>query len=464
MVCANATNTVTATPGAAGSYSYSWTVPASVTNPGNVASFEGSAPGTYTVVITNLTTGCSSLPVSGTLSLTNDCSVVQASQCGQTLATIDSYAYSTLIAGAQSYRWRVTTLTGPTAGQVQFANTSLRNLRITSLGTYAFATSYKVEVSVLKNNVYGPYGAPCTVTTPSATTQLISCTPTGTNLAAMTDVIYANLVPFATGYQFKITNKANSLDTQTVNRSLREFRMNNFALPVAYNASYNVEVAVRNTDGSYLAYGPVCSVNTPKFPTTFLENDYCGITVSALNTQIYAYGFTGAEAYEFIMTSGPSPLYPAGYSQSITKALRVFKLADFNAIAPLQSGVTYSIFVNLKINGIWGIGGDKKCAITYSTEVAEEPARATETLVKDAFKAVAYPNPFASNFMINVKTGSQDLVQVKVYDMVGRLMSQSEVKAEDLETASIGDGYPSGVYNVVVTQGLETATLRVVKR
>jgi hypothetical protein len=276
----------------------------------------------------------------------------------------------------------------------------------------------------------------------------------------MTDVIYANLVPFATGYRFRITNMANPLDTQTVNRSLREFRMNNFALPVSYNASYTVEVAVRNTDGSYLAYGPVCSVNTPLFPTTFLENAYCGIEVSSLNTSIYAYGFTGAEAYEFIMTAGSSPLYLGGYSQSITKSLRAFKLADFNAIAPLEEGVTYTIIVNLKVNGVWGTGGGKPCSILYSGAARET----TETLVKGTFKAVAYPNPYANSFVINVKSASQELVQVKVYDMVGRLLVQREVKATDLETTPIGDGYPSGVYNVVVTQGLETATLRVVKR
>jgi len=33
-----------------------------------------------------------------------------------------------------------------------------------------------------------------------------------------------------------------------------------------------------------------------------------------------------------------------------------------------------------------------------------------------------------------------------------------------LETTTIGDSYPSGVYNVVVTQDKDVKTLRVVKR
>jgi len=51
-----------------------------------------------------------------------------------------------------------------------------------------------------------------------------------------------------------------------------------------------------------------------------------------------------------------------------------------------------------------------------------------------------------------------------VYDMVGRLVEQQEVQVTDLKTSPIGDRYPSGVYNVVITQGEEVQTLRVVKR
>ncbi|TMI61229.1 MAG: immunoglobulin domain-containing protein, partial [Bacteroidetes bacterium] len=63
--------TITATPAPAGSYNYVWTVPAGAPNPGNVASFTATAvAGTYSVVITNPTTGCTANG-SGTLSLGN---------------------------------------------------------------------------------------------------------------------------------------------------------------------------------------------------------------------------------------------------------------------------------------------------------------------------------------------------------------------------------------------------------
>ena len=62
-VCAGTNATVTATPGAPGSYSYAWVVPPGATNPGDVATFTTAIPGVYSVVITNLTTTCSSVSV-----------------------------------------------------------------------------------------------------------------------------------------------------------------------------------------------------------------------------------------------------------------------------------------------------------------------------------------------------------------------------------------------------------------
>jgi hypothetical protein len=53
-VCASALPaTITASPSPAGSYTYVWTVPNGVTNPGNVASFSATVAGNYGVTITN---------------------------------------------------------------------------------------------------------------------------------------------------------------------------------------------------------------------------------------------------------------------------------------------------------------------------------------------------------------------------------------------------------------------------
>jgi hypothetical protein len=68
-ICAGTFATITATPGAAGTYNYVWTVPGAVPNPGNVASFTSNVAGTYSVIITNTTTGCGSASASGTVTI-----------------------------------------------------------------------------------------------------------------------------------------------------------------------------------------------------------------------------------------------------------------------------------------------------------------------------------------------------------------------------------------------------------
>jgi gliding motility-associated-like protein len=68
-VCAGTPATVTATPGTAGVYGYAWTVPATATAPGNVATFTTTTAGTYSVIITNTTTSCFSTSASGTVTV-----------------------------------------------------------------------------------------------------------------------------------------------------------------------------------------------------------------------------------------------------------------------------------------------------------------------------------------------------------------------------------------------------------
>ena len=48
--------------------------------------------------------------------------------------------------------------------------------------------------------------------------------------------------------------------------------------------------------------------------------------------------------------------------------------------------------------------------------------------------------------------------------MLGKLIETSFVKTSDIDTFEIGNNYPSGIYNVIVTQGTEVKTQRVIKR
>jgi Leucine-rich repeat (LRR) protein len=376
---------------------------------------------------------------------------IQGTMCNTVLATIDSQLVAGLVPGAQGYRWRITTMNGPTTGQVQTLDTSLRVMKLTQLVNYAFNTQYKVEISVRYAGFWQPFTASgCTVTTPAANTTLAVC---GQALSGMPNVIYANLVPYAAGYRFRITDPINALNTQTIERNVREFRMNLIAnFTVQYGKSYNVDVSVKNTDGTWLPYGGICTVTTPAFPTSSLQDSQCNdYMVPNSNTPIYAIAYPGAIAYVFQLSGAglPSPI-------EITKTTRTFTLNDFAGL--LLPGATYNVKVRLvfNLNDLAGPFG-KVCTITT-------PGLSRQIEVKAAgFNAVAYPNPFAESFNIDVSSASSETITIKIYDMIGRTLETRQLKPGS-GSSEIGSHFPSGVYNLVVTQGDNAKTLRVVKR
>jgi gliding motility-associated-like protein len=105
-VCSGTPATVTATPNPAGTYSYVWTVPSGVTNPGNVASFATSIAGTYSVVATNTSSNCPSQPASTVVVINPKptVSVTSSPVCSGTLATVTAIASP---AGTYTYVWTV---------------------------------------------------------------------------------------------------------------------------------------------------------------------------------------------------------------------------------------------------------------------------------------------------------------------------------------------------------------------
>ena len=75
ILCAGQKGMITATPTPNGVYSFVWTVPQGVVNPGNVASFETAVAGSYTVIAYN-SDGCPTAPATGTVTVTPSIPIV----------------------------------------------------------------------------------------------------------------------------------------------------------------------------------------------------------------------------------------------------------------------------------------------------------------------------------------------------------------------------------------------------
>jgi uncharacterized delta-60 repeat protein len=76
----------------------------------------------------------------------------------------------------------------------------------------------------------------------------------------------------------------------------------------------------------------------------------------------------------------------------------------------------------------------------------------------------AYPNPFNENFSLCLNTSNQCYISIKVYDMTGRMIESSVVPNWNLQSLQLGSCYPKGVYNILVSQGKNQKTLRIIKQ
>ena len=102
--------------------------------------------------------------------------------------------------------------------------------------------------------------------------------------------------------------------------------------------------------------------------------------------------------------------------------------------------------------------------MVYYKDCAVAKTMVASDIKNSEFKVLAYPNPYTENFNLSLSTSSADTVIVSVYDMVGKLIDNREVEPSEVSALQVGANYPSGIYNVIVTQGLEVKTVRVIKK
>ena len=192
-VCQGYLATLIATPGIAGTYTYAWTVPAVAINPGNVASFSTAVAGTYSVIITNVTTGCMSSSTSGVVTLNqtpvvtiNSTTICQGSSATLT-ATPGSFGYF-------SYTWTVPSGT-PNPGNVASFTTSVAgNYTVTITDLINGCVSASASSNVSNTNItplFNPEGPYCQNASPSvlSTTSLNGVTGTWTPSTINTTII-----------------------------------------------------------------------------------------------------------------------------------------------------------------------------------------------------------------------------------------------------------------------------------
>ncbi len=382
---------------------------------------------------------------------------IQSSQCGSALPTLATTILCNWYTGASDYRFRITQvdmITNLPIAPPLFKDRNINNIALCNVPGIIYNAKYSIDIDVKVGGVWlNTYGPPCTVTTPNPVSTIgAQC---GTTLTAMNQWINTTYVPYVNWYRFRITELDGSLlpvgvpkiTTQNINK----FRMTQLT-GILYGTTYSVEVALENLDGTYLPYNVACNITTPPYPTTQLIPSQCsGFAVANGSQFIYCNTVSGASNYRFRLYDGVT------YTTPYTNSLNKFKLNNFVGLLP---STTYTVEVAVKMTSEPGFGPYGSMCTIISPAVFRTDVTYNTTL----FKAIAYPNPFVSSFLLDVKTSSESKIQIRVYDMLGRILEDKTVENKDVSFLEIGTDYPSGVYNVIVTQDDNYNTLRVIKK
>src|SRR5690606_2066681 len=181
-----------------------------------------------------------------------------------------------------------------------------------------------------------------------------------------------------------------------------------------YGTTYSIEVAIKTT-GDYTIYGTPCLVITPALPKLLA---YCGTaespaSVPKMHSSIQSETKARATMYRFQITN---------MNTFETVFLDRTAYFTFNQLLEFDPTAVYRVRVAVMTTGSWSEFGDP-CYITYGTTAA---MRAPEE-AKEMFAAVAYPSPFDATFSIDLKAATVEPVQVRIYDMLGKLVEDRTV-------------------------------------
>ncbi|MBL0013709.1 MAG: T9SS type A sorting domain-containing protein [Flavobacterium sp.] len=146
----------------------------------------------------------------------------------------------------------------------------------------------------------------------------------------------------------------------------------------------------------------------------------------------------------------PTNTNPTGSTNTIVWS------APFGTLSPVIAATTTTVLSSVTLG--YTQGSPLPMLRLLNSSLATESVQASEQI------ATAFPNPFSSTFKLNLTTVSNELVQVSVYDMLGKLIEDFKVESNGVNSFTFGEKYAAGFYNVKVSQGDRTQVLRMIKQ
>jgi hypothetical protein len=98
-----------------------------------------------------------------------------------------------------------------------------------------------------------------------------------------------------------------------------------------------------------------------------------------------------------------------------------------------------------------------------SNECAKVVSEPVFINIDSDFIVSLFPNPFDEEFNINLMPLSLDQIELKVYDLLGRIIESQHIKPSEINSKKVGSSYSPGFYNIFIKQGQQEKMIKVIK-
>lgn len=382
---------------------------------------------------------------------------LQAAYCGITQTTLDQVLYCSSIVGASNYRYEITDQSNNSVVTYIRGN-YLTNFQMNWVSSINYARTYSIRVASSVGGVWMPYGSACIVTTPAFPTTQLQASSCGITETTLNQTLWCNAVVGASNYRYEITDQTSG----AVTTFLRGNNLTNLQLDwiasVTYGRTYGIRV-VAYVGSTWGSYGASCSVTTPPPPATQLQTSYCNIVQSSTSQVLYCVAVTGATNYRYELTDQTNG--------SVLYYTRGTSLTNFQMkwVAGVQFSRAYDVRVASYVGGVWLAYGPV-CSVTTGASLIHDPgdvelpdAPSTERLfqVTEAFAANLYPNPNDGHAYIQLTRNAD----VRVMNVLGEVVYDGKLTAGVNELYFLDE--KPGMYIIVVSDGIESVKLRMIK-
>ncbi|MDF1674385.1 MAG: PKD domain-containing protein [Vicingaceae bacterium] len=457
--CNNATGVSYSIAAVNGATNYTWTVPtgATITSGQGTTAITvnyGTNSGSVTVTPSNSCGNGGLSSTSVTIAPCGSAPVAEFSATPKNICEGETVSFTDLSSNTPtSWSW---TFVGGTPSSSTSQNPTI---------TYNTAGTYQVQLTATNaggsdietKSAYITVSAPTGVILDTANIRVQDC---GITLSSATSIIFADIVANATGYQFEVTNTSLGFTyTSPWWYNARWIRL--MDIPgVQPNTTYNVRVKAKNGRCDFGYYGASCAITTHSNPVwnTSVIDPQCGISLNDINSVIYAKPITGATNYIFEISNTT-----LCYVRTINLTFRYVRMSWW--ANSLQPNTTYDIKVKVIVNGITG-NYSKVCQVTtpssFRISIPDDEIQYVESLTSP-IQLIIYPNPSQGEFVYMELKSSEDISELIVTDITGKVVHQQNLQADDYySTVRFNEKLNSGFYFVTVISGSQKQTKKLV--